>query len=136
PDKLLSDIVRTGMETIKSAVEGITSVIRSGDSTIKELDSALTGAPAPEAVGPEQSFLEVIALMQATMEEARSKGTATDPAIVQRAREILGKVTKAEPSWRPAPAMIRTVNDMIRMALRDLRGSQYLLHLAPGEYVV
>ena len=132
PDKLLSDIVRTGMETIKSAVDGITSVIRSGDSTIKELDSALTGAPLPETAGPEQSFLEVVALMQATMEEARSKGSATDPAIVQRSREILGRVTKAEPSWRPAPAMIRTANDMIRMALRDLRGSQYLLRLAQG----
>ncbi|MBA7646966.1 hypothetical protein ES703_54734 [subsurface metagenome] len=47
PDKVLVDIVRTGLETFKSAVEGITAVIRSGDSTIKDLDSALTGGPAP-----------------------------------------------------------------------------------------
>ena len=132
PDKVLADIVRTGIETFRSVVEGVTSVIRQGDSTIKDLDSALTGAPAPESSNPEQSFLEVVALMQSTMEEAKSKGTANAPAIIQRSREILGKVTKAEPSWRPGPAMIRTVNDVIRMALRDLRSSQNLLRLAQG----
>ena len=133
PDKVLADIIRTGMETFKSAVEGITSVIRSGDSTIKELDSALTGGPSPESSNPEQSFLEVVALLQATMEEARSKGSANNPGVVQRSREILGKVTKAEPAWRPAPSMVRGVNDLIRMALRDLRGSGYLLRLAQGS---
>ena len=132
PDKVLADVVRTGIETFRSVIEGVTSVIRQGDSTIKDLDSALTGGPAPESSNPEQSFLEVVALMQSTMEEAKSKGTATAPAIIQRSREILGKVTKAEPSWRPGPAMIRTVNDVIRMALRDLRSSQNLLRLAQG----
>ena len=132
PEKVLADIVRTGLETFKSAVEGITAVIRTGDSTIKDLDSALTGGPAPESSNPEQSFLEVVALMQSAMEEARSKGTATAPAVIQRSREILGRVTKAEPAWRPGPAMIRTINDVIRMALRDLRGSEHLLKLAQG----
>ena len=132
PDKVLADFVRTGIETFKSVVEGVTSVIRTGDHTIRDLDSALTGGPSPESSNPEQSFLEVVALMQSTMEEARSKGTATAPAIIQRSREILGKVTKAEPAWRPGPAMIRTVNDVIRMALRDLRSSQNLLRLAQG----
>lgn len=132
PEKVLADIVRTGLETFKSAVEGITSVIRTGDSTIKGLDSALTGGPAPESSNPEQSFLEVVALMQSAMEEARSKGTATAPAVIQRSREILGRVTKVEPAWRPGPAIVRTINDVIRMALRDLRGSEHLLKLAQG----
>jgi len=132
PDKVLADIVRTGMETFKSAIEGITAVIRTGDYTIKDLDSALTGGPSPESSNPEQAFLEVVALMQAALEEARSKGSANNPGVVQRSREILGKVTRAEPAWRPAPSMMRGVNDLIRMALRDLRGSEYLLRLAQG----
>jgi len=132
PDKVLADVVRTGIETFKSVIEGVTSVIRSGDGTIRDLDSALTGGPAPESSNPEQSFLEIVALMQAALEEARQKGSANNPAVVQRAREILGKVTKAEPAWRPAPAMLRTVNDIIRMSLHDLRGSQNLLQLAQG----
>ena len=132
PDKVLADVVRTGIETFKSVVEGVTSVIRTGDYTLRDLDSALTGGPSPEYSNPEQSFLEVVALMQAALEEARQKGSANNPAVVQRAREILGKVTKAEPAWRPAPAMMRTVNDIIRMSLRDLRGSQNLLQLAQG----
>lgn len=132
PEKVLAEVVRTGMETFKSVIEGVTAVIRTGDYTIRDLDGALTGAPTPESSNPEQSFLEVIALMQAAMEEAKSKGTANNPGVVQRSREILGKVTRAEPAWRPAPAMIRTINDVIRMSLRDLRGSQYLLRLAQG----
>ena len=67
PEKLLADIVRTGLETFRSAIEGITSVIRTGESTIKDLDSALTGGPSPESINPEQSFLEVTALMQAAL---------------------------------------------------------------------
>jgi len=133
PDKVLADVVRTGIETFKSMIEGVTSVIREGDHTLKDLDSALTGGPSPESGNPEKSFLEVVALMQAAMEEAKQKGSANNPAVVQRAREILGKVTKAEPAWRPAPAMMRTVNDIIRMALRDLRASQNLLQLAQGS---
>jgi len=132
PDKVLADVVRTGIETFKSVIEGVTSVIRAGDGTIRDLDSALTGAPAPELNNPEQSFLEVVAMMQAAMEEARAKGTANNPGVVQRSKEILGKVTRAEPAWRPGPALIRTANDVIRISLRDLRASQYLLRLAQG----
>jgi len=132
PEKALADIVRTGLETFKSAIEGVTAVIRTGDYTLRDLDSALTGVPATEPTNPEQSFLEIVALMQSAMEEARSTGTATAPAVIQRSREILGKVTKAEPTWRPAPTMIRTINDLIRTALRDLRGSEHLIKLAQG----
>ena len=133
PDKVLADVIRTGIETFRSTVDGITSIIRQGDSTLRDLDSALTGNPAPDTSNPEQSFLEVVALVQAAFEEARQKGTANNPAVVQRSREILGRVSKAEPSWRPGPAMIRNVNDVIRMALRDLRGSENLIRLAQGN---
>lgn len=132
PDKVLADVVRTGLETFKSVIEGVTAVIRTGDYTLRDLDSALTGASSTESGNPEQSFLEVIALMQAAMLEAKSKGSANNPAVVQRAREILGKVTRAEPAWRPGPAMVKNVNDIIRMSLRDLRGSDHLLRLAQG----
>lgn len=132
PETALADVVRTGIETFKSVVEGVTSLIRTGESTIRDLDTALTGGPAPESSYPEQSFLEIVALMQATMEEAKTKGTANAPGIVQRAREILNKVNKTEPSWRPAPVAIRTVNDIIRISLRDLRGSENMIRLAQG----
>ena len=132
PDKVLADVIRTGIETFRSAIDGVTSIIRQGDHTLRDLDSALTGSPAADSSNPEQAFLEIVSLVQATMLEAQQTGTANNPAVVQRAREILGRVSRAEPSWRPGPAIIRTVNDVIRMALRDLRGSETLLHLAQG----
>lgn len=133
PGRLLEDIVRTGIETFKTTVEGITGVIRAGDSTIKDLDSALTGTPPPQGNVSEQAFVEVMALMQGAMQEAREHGSASAGSVVQRAREILGRVSKAEPAWRPGPSVIRTANDMIRVALRDLRASDSLLKLAQGH---
>ena len=81
----------------------------------------------------EQSYLEILALVQAATQEAKEHGSATAPVVVQRAREILGRVTRAEPAWRPGPSMIRTLNDVFRIALRDLRASQSLLKLAGGQ---
>lgn len=132
PDEGLADIVRTGLETFKTTVEGITSILRTGDSAIKDLDSALTGSSPSAVVTPEESFLEVVALAEAAMQEAKEKGSAVAPAVVQRAREILNRVTRAEPAWRPGPSIIRTSNDVFRVALRDLRASQNLLKLAQG----
>ena len=40
PDKLLSDVIRTGIETFRSAIDGVTSIIRQGDHTLRDLDGA------------------------------------------------------------------------------------------------
>ncbi|MBA7607434.1 hypothetical protein ES703_14593 [subsurface metagenome] len=133
PRQFLEDIVRTGLETFKSTVEGITTVLRTGDSAIRDLDGALTGVPAPHGETSEQTFVEVMALMQGAMQEAREHGAATADAVVQRARQILGRVSQAEPAWRPGPSIVRSANDMIRVALRDLRASNNLLKLAQGQ---
>lgn len=132
-DEVLTDLARIGIGTFKRLTEGVTEVLRTGDVAIKDLDSALTGGPAPVTELAEQSYLEILALVQAATQEAREHGSATAPVVVQRAREILGRVTRAEPAWRPGPSMVRTVNDVFRMALRDLRASQSLLKLAGGQ---
>jgi len=133
PGRFLEDVVRNGISTFKTTIEGITAVLRTGDSTIRDLDSALTGAPPPQGDATEQAFIEVMALMQGAMQEAREHGSATAGSVVQRAREILGKVSKAEPAWRPGPSIVRSTNDMIRVGLRDLRASNSLFQLAQGQ---
>ncbi len=129
----VAGVVRGAIETFQTLLGGVTDLIRAGDSTVKDLDSALTGSPSAGPSTPEQSFLEVVALMQAAMVEAGEAGSASAPAVVQRAREILGRVSREEPAWRPAPSVIRTVNDVFRTALRDLRASQDLVKLAQGN---
>ena len=133
PAEQVAGVVRRGIETLQTLLGGVTDVIRAGDSTVKELDGALTGRPSAGPSTPEQSFLEVVALMQAAAEEARETGSATSASVVQRAREVLGRATRDEPSWRPGPSLVRTANDVFRTALRDLRASQNLLKLAQGH---
>lgn len=133
PRKLLEDVVRTGIQTFKSTVEGVTEVLRTGDSAIRDLDSALTGGPATTGDVSEQSFLEVLALVQGAMQEAREQGSTTAQGVIQRARDILNRVNKSEPAWRPGPSAIRTINDILRVGLRDLRASANLLRLAQGQ---
>ena len=133
PDEVLTDLARAGIDTFKRFTEGVTSILRTGDAAVKDLDSALTGGPAPVTELAEQSYLEILALIQAATQEAKEHGSATAPVVVQRAREILGRVTRAEPAWRPGPSMVRTINDVFRMAVRDLRASQSLLKLAGGQ---
>lgn len=133
PGKFLQDIVRTGLTTFQSTVEGITAVLRTGDSAIRDLDGALTGSGPATGDVSEQSLLEVMALIQGAMQEAREQSSTTAGGVVQRAREILNRVNKSEPAWRPGPSAIRTVNDVFRVALRDLRASTNLLKLAQGQ---
>ena len=133
PEEVVSGMVRRGISGFHTFIEGVTDALRAGDSTIKELDSALTGQSSSKPTTPEESFIEVVALMQAAMVEAQEKGSASAGSVVQRAREILGRVSREEPAWRPAPAAMKTANDIFRMALRDLRASQNLFRLAQGN---
>lgn len=133
PEEVVTGLVRRGISTFHTLIGGVTDALRAGDSTIKELDSALTGQSSSPPTTPEKSYLEIMALLQAAIVEAREVGSASAPAVVQRAREILGRVSREEPSWRPAPSVIRTVNDVFRTALRDLRASQDLVKLASGN---
>lgn len=133
PREFLEEIVRTGLDTFKSTVEGVTAVLRTGDSALRDLDGALTGTGPPPGDVSEQALLEVMALIQGAMQEAREHSSTSSPAVVQRAREILNRVSRAEPAWRPGPSIVRTINDVFRVALRDLRASTNLLSLAQGQ---
>ncbi len=132
PDQTFQEVIQRGVTVFRGLIQGVSEVLRTGDSAIKDLDDAMRGGPTA-VESADQTFLAILAMLRGAMEEARETGTATGPGVVQRARETLNKVTIAEPSWRPAPAIIRTTTDMCRMALRDLRGSEALVKLATGR---
>jgi len=133
PDEMLNDMLRRGIDVFKGAIQGVTEVLRTGDDAIKEMDDAVRGKPMAPGETPEDTFINVLALMKGAMEEARETGSATAPAVVQRARETLSRVTSMEPSWRTGPSIGKTATDMFRLVLRDLRGSESLVKLATGR---
>lgn len=135
PDETFQEVIERGLTVFKGVIQGVTDVLRAGDGAIRELDGAMRGTATPLAAAepPEETFLNVVTLIRGAMDEARERGTATAAGVVQKAREALNRVTATEPSWRPAPSIIRTAADMFRTALRDLRGSESLVKLATGR---
>lgn len=132
PEQALEQVVQQSIEAFKNTIQGVAEVLRVGDTAITDLDNAMRGKPVPGETA-EETFLSVLAMIKAAMEEARETGSAAAPAIVQRAKEILNRVTSVEPAWRVGPSVVKTASDMFRMALRDLRGSEVLIKLATGR---
>lgn len=132
PDELFAEVLQRGLSTFKEVVEGVSTTIRTGDSALKEIDDALTGSKPRFGETPQETFTNVMTMLEGTLLEAKEKGSAGAPTVTQRARDVLARINAVEPPWRPGPSTIRTVSDMFRSALRDLRASNSLIRLAQG----
>ncbi len=133
PEEVFQDVVGRGVGVFKGLIGTVSEALRVGEQGIKDLDGALRGEPPTPGETPDQTFLNVLSLVQAAIEEAKESGSPTTPAVVQRSRQILSRVTSAEPAWRSGPAVVKTATDMFRVALRDLRGSESLIKMASGQ---
>lgn len=132
PDELFAEVVQRGLSTFKATVEGVSQVIRTGDETLRELDDALTGSRPRFGETPQESFMNVLDMLHGTLEDAREKQSAAAASVVQKAREILGRINAIEPAWRPGPLSRTTPADLFRAALRDLRASNSMIRMAQG----
>ena len=133
PEETFRDIITRGINVFQTVIHGVSDALRSGDGAIRELDHSLTGEPIAPGETPDQTFLGVLALINGAMEEAQTTGSASTPEVMQKARAALGRLVKVEPAWRPGPTIIKTTADMMRVALRDLRGSESLLKVVGGQ---
>lgn len=122
--------LQKGLEMFGNGVDVVSKVTRSVDGSIKAVDDALRGSTPPPQPG--QAFTNIVTHLTSMRDMARG-GFANTPAVAQKAREILGMVNQVEPPWKSKPSNVRTRNDMVRIAIRDLRGSQALLRLAQGQ---
>jgi hypothetical protein len=132
PEEVFADVVERSIETFKNAIEGVSQLIRNGESTIRELDDALTGGRPRFGETPQETFAAVLDMLHGTLEDAREKQSTEAASVVQKAREILNRINQVEPAWRPGPMGMTTASDVFRAALRDLRASNSLIRLAQG----
>ncbi len=134
PDDMFQDLVRRGLSVFQNTLHGVTQAITTGDGALRELDQALIGtrvvAPGEDT---QKSMMEVLNLLQESLAAARDQESVQAPQVVQKAREVLARINQAEPSWRPGPVSITNANDMFRMAMRDLRGTDALMKVATGR---
>ena len=111
-------------------------MLRSTDAGLKEVDGALTGQRAKPAVAPPATETEaaerVVALVNQARGLASRAGNAQAPPVVSRFEETLRLLYQVKlPTGVPTgPA---SLTDMVRMGLRDLRGSMALVRLANGS---
>lgn len=133
PDDLFQNMVRRGLTVFQTTIEEVSQVISAGDSALKDLDGALQGRQLAPSETTEQVFTGMLTLMQEMLAEARDKGDVSAGPVIQKAREVLTRINRVEPAWRPGPVSIKTTTDYFRMAMRDLRGSDSLVRLATGQ---
>lgn len=133
PEEILNDAIANGLSSLKSAIAGVSTIIRDTNETIQDLDDALTGGASRIIENPQETFLNILDLLHEALEEARENKSAAAPVAVQKAREILNRINTVEPAWRSAPRGLRTLSDVFRAGLRDLRASNALLRVAQGN---
>lgn len=133
PEQTFSEVMTRGIGAFQTFIQGVSEFIRSSDSAVRDLDQSLRGQPSIIGETPDQTFLGVLALIHGAFQEAREQGSASAPGVIQKAREALNKINTVEPAWRSGPAMVRTTADMMRLAMRDLRGSEALIKVATGR---
>lgn len=125
-----NDFINKGLRTLGTVVDGAGTVIRSGDNSIKSIDDAIRGKIPPPS--PSQAFQNIYAHLTSMREMARGGYAGTTP-VAQKAREIIALVNQVESPWSTRPSNIKTQDDVMRMALRDLQKSQALRRLATAR---
>jgi hypothetical protein len=140
PGEMFRDVAQNAMDALKTAIGGaktaigeVSDIIKTGDSTLRDLDDALAGGRPRFGEMPQETFMNVLEMLHGTLEDAREKQSATSATVVQKAREILNRINDVEPPWRQPPMGMNTLSDVFRAALRDLRGSTSLIKLAQGQ---
>ena len=139
--KGLEDAMRQGLGVFGQGVNAIAQVLRSGDAALKEVDGALTGGTPSATSGParalgseEQLARQVVSLVRQGGEAARGAGDPKTPNAIARFQEAVRLLF-----LKPFPVADSGVSDLmpspldvLRMALRNLRGSMALVRLANG----
>jgi pyruvate/2-oxoglutarate dehydrogenase complex dihydrolipoamide acyltransferase (E2) component len=137
--KGLGEFIRQGLGIFGQGVGAVAQVLRSGDAAVREVDGALTGQRVSTTGGPpagsEQAVAEQVAsLVRQGKQEATRTGNPRTPGVVGRFQEalrLLFQVPLAEESGSLSDLMPSPM-DMLKMGLRDLRGSMALIRLANG----
>lgn len=133
PDEFFMDVTQNGLEILKTSISTVTEVIRSGDSGLRSLDDALTGNRPKFQEPPSETFVGVLDMLNATLQEAQDKHSTQDAEVIQHSRDIMRRISEAESGYRNYPTGQRTVNDIFRLGLRQLRMSTSLVRLASGQ---
>ena len=138
----LSDAVKQGLGMIGQGVDTLSEVLRSTDAALKEVDSALTGRPAgtapaqpPGAVTETEAAERVINLVRQARQAASRAGNAQGSQVVFRFQEALRLLFQVSLPTTPTSRGTEAASpiDLVRMGLRDLRGSMALARLANGS---
>ena len=138
--KGLGDAVRQGLGVFGQGVNTIAQVLRSGDAALKEVDGALTGGTASaapgssRALGPEQQLAQrVVSLVKQGGEAAKRAGDPKTPTATARFQETMRLLFQQSfPVEAGLSDLMPSPSDVLRLALKNLRGSMALVRLANG----
>ncbi|MDP3063631.1 MAG: hypothetical protein Q8O40_10565 [Chloroflexota bacterium] len=126
-------VVRQGLGFFGQGIGTVAEALRSVDAALQQVDGALTGSRAPVTPMVSEEYLarRVATVLQQAEQAAKTAGLAA-PATTSRFAEALRLARTPLPPTPAVADMMPTPPEMVRMALRDLRGSTALMRLASG----
>lgn len=129
----VGSVVRQGLGVVGQGIGSVAEVLRSADSALQQVDAALTGgrAPVTPMVSEEHLARRVATVLQQAEQAATTAGLEA-PTTTSRFAEALRLVRTPLPPTPAVADMMPAPHEMVRMALRDLRGSMSLMRLASG----
>ncbi len=138
--KGFGDFVRAGLGVFGEGINTVAQVLQGGDSALRQIDGALQGRPAnPPATATAQQRAtsegevveRVVSLVRQGNQEATQASDAQAPGVVSSFQEAVSTLFQFQlpPS---SGDILPSPMDMVRIGLRDLRGSMALVRVANG----
>jgi hypothetical protein len=134
----VGDLLQKGLGIFNQGITGIASVLQAGDTAVKSLDGSLTGRrmsnPSSIETVPDGVVAnQVVNLVRQARAAASQTQDPQAPGVVRGFQQAMGLLLQQDmPVTGELADLMPSPTEVVRMGLRDLRGSMALARLAQG----
>lgn len=147
PVESIGEVLKRGLSFVNGGVGQVADVINSADSSLRTLDTSLTGRPAvqtpnpvsaapPGSMDPTQATTQAVDLIRRGQQAAQQTGSMTSPSVTDPFKQLVTMLfnpSLALPSPDSLQGLMPTPAQALQFGLQDLRGSMAVFRLANGS---
>lgn len=142
----IGEVLKRGLGFVNGSVGQMADVLNSADSSLRTLDTSLTGRPAvqrsspvaaasPASMDPAQATTQAVELIRRGQQAAQQTGNLTNPSVTDPFRQLMNLLfnpSLALPSPDSLQGLMPSPAQALQTGLQDLRGSMAVFRLANG----